>query len=141
MRDSKPWYRKSTDAWYAQVNRRQIRLVKGRDNRQEAKRKLAELLVAVQPVKTDALTVAQVCDKFLAFSQIEHKPDTYDWYHFYLQKFCDRHGVNADRKGRSRAGRNGRCIDGHFRVGSGPGPTHLNNWNFGVFASQKLILY
>jgi integrase len=92
VRDPKPWYRKSTDSWYAQVNRRQICLAKGRDNRQEAKRKLAEILAGVQPVKTDSLTAAQVCDKFLAFSQVEHHPDTYAWHLHYLQKFCDRHG-------------------------------------------------
>ena len=58
MRDPKPWYRKSTDSWYAQVNRRQTCLAKGRDNRQEAKRKLAEILAGVRPVKTDSLTAA-----------------------------------------------------------------------------------
>ncbi len=92
MRDPKPWYRKSTDAWYAQVNRKQVRLANGRDNRIEAKRKLAEIIAGVRPVKTDTLTTAKVCDKFLAFSQAEHAPDTYAWHQFYLQKFCDRYG-------------------------------------------------
>lgn len=92
MRDPKPWYRKSTDAWFAQVDRRQIRLADGRGNRNEAKRKLAEILAGAQPVKTDALTAAQVCDRFLVFSRAEHKPDTYKWYLSYLQMFCDRHG-------------------------------------------------
>lgn len=92
MRDPKPWYRKSVDAWFAQVNRRQIRLANGLDNRHEAKRKLAELLLGTQPVKTDVLTVSQVCDTFLTFSKAEHKPDTYEWHRFYLQKFCGRYG-------------------------------------------------
>jgi len=92
MRDPKPWYRKSTNAWFAQVDGRQIRLANGRDNRNEAKRKLAEILAGVQPLKTATLTAAQVCDKFLSFSQAEHKSEIYDGYLFYLQKFCDRHG-------------------------------------------------
>jgi integrase len=92
MRDPKPWYRKSTDAWYAQVDRRQIRLANGRDNRNEAKRKLAEIIAGIQPVKPDTLTAAQVCDKFLGFSKAEHKAETYSGYLYYLQKFCDRNG-------------------------------------------------
>ena len=37
------------------------------------------------------------------------------------KKLARRWPVNATRNGRSRAGRNGRCINGHFRVGSGLG--------------------
>ena len=50
---------------------------------EEAKRKLAEIIAGVRPVKTDSLTASQVCDKFLAFSQVEHKSDTYKWHLFY----------------------------------------------------------
>jgi integrase len=51
------------------------------------------LIAGHTPVATDALSAAQVCDKFLTFSQAEHNPDTYAWHLFYLRKFCDRHGT------------------------------------------------
>jgi integrase len=51
------------------------------------------LIAGHSPATPGALSAAQVCDKFLTFSQAEHHPDTYAWHLFYLQKFCDRHGT------------------------------------------------
>lgn len=93
MRDPKPWYRKSVDAWYAQIDGRQVRLAKGRDNRAEAKRRLAELIAGLAPIATDALSVAQVCDRYLSHSRAEHAADTFKWHRYFLQKFCDAHGT------------------------------------------------
>lgn len=92
MREPSPWYRASTDAWYVQLHGKQVRLAKGRDNRTEAKRKLKVLLAAAKPIATDRLTTAQLCDRFLAFSKVEHTHDTFIWHRNFLQKFCDHYG-------------------------------------------------
>jgi integrase len=92
VREPKPWYRKSTDAWYAQVHQKQIRLATGRANRAEAKRKLTELLNKPTEKLESSFSAAQICDKYLTHSQNEHTTPTFEWHKFYLQKFCDLHG-------------------------------------------------
>lgn len=41
---SKPWYREERDAWYVQINGKQVMLAKGKANKAEAKRKWVKLL-------------------------------------------------------------------------------------------------
>ena len=41
---SKPWYWTAKDAWYVQLNRKQVMLAKGKANKAEAKRKWHELM-------------------------------------------------------------------------------------------------
>jgi hypothetical protein len=36
MRPQKPWYRASKDAWYVEINGRQVRLAKGKANQKAA---------------------------------------------------------------------------------------------------------
>jgi hypothetical protein len=43
--------------------------------------------------KAEAVKVCSVCDLFLEWSAKRHKTDTYSWYQFFLQNFCDKYGL------------------------------------------------
>jgi integrase len=94
----KPFFRSFDGWWYAQIRvgtkRKQVKLVKGKENEQEAYRAFCRLLAdhEGEAPKAEALTVASVCDLFLDYSQKQHKPETYQLYRYYLQDFCDTHG-------------------------------------------------
>ena len=94
----KPYFRTFDGWWYAQLRvgtkRKQIKLVKGKENEQEAYPPFCRLLAehegeAPQP---QARTVAVLCDLFLDHSQQHHDPETYKLYKHFLQDFCDLHG-------------------------------------------------
>jgi integrase len=94
----KPFFRAFDGWWYAQIRvgakRKQVKLVKGRDNEQEAYRAFCRLMAesgACVPEPTK-LAVAAVCDLFLDHSQRHNEPATYAWYNKYLQDFCAHHG-------------------------------------------------
>ncbi|MFO0849976.1 MAG: site-specific integrase [Gemmataceae bacterium] len=94
MRQPKPWYRASKDAWFVELGGKQIRLAKGRDSEKQALEAFYRLMSA-RPENLpppDRLTVTQLCDLFLDHSQRHHSPDTYDNYRHFLQAFCDAHG-------------------------------------------------
>ena len=90
-----PFYRRSNDSWYVQFGKKQVRLAKGKANRADAYRRFAELIAGdVGRMREPGLvTVAQACDLFLDHAQRHTAPDTYKFYRFFLQAFCDRHGT------------------------------------------------
>src|SRR4051812_25552821 len=93
MKFPKPFFRKAKQAWYLQLGGRQISL--GKD-RAEAFRRYQEILLHERgqvAAPQTALTVAQVCDLFLDWSQKHNDPQTYHWYKDYLQSFCDLYGT------------------------------------------------
>jgi integrase len=90
-----PWYRKHDDWWYCQVGRKQIKLVKGKSNKKEARRQfdlLDENQFRKTPSHLDRLTVIQICRAFMKFSRRNHDPDTTDWFRRFLKQFCRRFG-------------------------------------------------
>ncbi|QJW98443.1 tyrosine-type recombinase/integrase [Frigoriglobus tundricola] len=94
----KPFFRTFDGWWYAQLDtpgqRKQVKLVKGKENEREAYRAFCRLVADeghVSPTTVNP-TVATVCDLFLDASQRLHKPDTFEWHRYYLQSFCDHHG-------------------------------------------------
>jgi integrase len=94
----KPYFRAFDGWWYAQVRvgakRKQIKLVKGKENEQEAYRAFCRVLADHEgdaPPPT-AMTVAAVCDLFLDQSEKNNKPETFQLYRYYLQDFCETHG-------------------------------------------------
>ncbi|SRR5579871_2121883 len=92
MKFPKPFFRKSKQAWYVQLGKKQHSL--GKD-REEAFRRYRELLLheegkTGEPGKP--LTVAEVFDLFLEWSSQHNDKRTYDWYKDFLQSFCDLHG-------------------------------------------------
>jgi integrase len=92
-----PWYRKFNDTWYVQVGQRQIPLAKGRQNRQEAYRRFAELQAQQDlsdPAQSvEALNLASLAEGFLAWTHRHQAPATYQWYREYLQGFCNVEGL------------------------------------------------
>lgn len=94
----KPFFRAFDGWWYAQVRfgakRKQIKLVRGKENEQEAYRAFCRVVADHEgdAPAPQAMTVAAVCDLFLDHSQKHHAPDTYSLYRYYLQDFCETHG-------------------------------------------------
>lgn len=94
MRQPKPWFRASKNAWFVELGGKQIRLAKGRESEREAYDAFYRLMSA-RPEHLpppDKITVARLCDLFLDHSQRHHSPDTYALYRHFLQSFCDAHG-------------------------------------------------
>ena len=92
---TKPWYRASKDAWYVEINGKQVRLAKGRENEKAARDAFYKLMAngSGKLPEADTLRVATVCDLFLDHSQKHHVPDSYQWYRGYLQDFCNLYGT------------------------------------------------
>jgi integrase len=94
----KPFYRSFDGWWYAQVRvgsqRKQIKLVKGKENEQEAYRAFCRVIADLEgeAPKPHAMTVAAVCDLFLDHSEKHNKAETFQLYRYYLQDFCETHG-------------------------------------------------
>jgi integrase len=93
----KPWYRKSKDAWYVEIDGRQVQLAKGKDARRAAETKFHELMLQrarEEAAKADPRTILAraVCDLFLIAAEKTVEAGTFQWYKKYLQSFCDLHG-------------------------------------------------
>jgi integrase len=92
MKFPKPFFRKSKQAWYLQVGKKQVSLGKDRDAAFERYRQIMLHERGQFTAAPTALTVDQVSDLFLEHSQRHNEPTTYEWYKQYLQDFCDRYG-------------------------------------------------
>jgi len=94
----KPYFRAFDGWWYAQVRlgtkRKQIKLVKGKENEQEAYRAFCRVIADHEgdAPPPQAMTVAAVCDLFLDQCEKNNKPETFQLYRYYLQDFCETHG-------------------------------------------------
>ena len=100
MRPRKPWFRTSKNAWYVNFNGSQVRLADGPKNlvsRSKAERALSRLTLETsgEISRSKVLSVAEVCDLFLDFSDQHHEPATYRWYADFLNNFCKRWGKLA----------------------------------------------
>ena len=84
----KPFYKKSHNAWYCEIGRRQIRL--GQD-KEEAFREYHRLMAGEEPV-TSKTTVFDLVDQFLVWTQENREASTYLWYLNRCQSFIDHIG-------------------------------------------------
>ena len=107
MRQPKPWFRSSKNAWYVEHYGKQCRLGEHPDGSPPPKKakagwnapqpildafyKLMATDPATLPSPADIFTV-QVCDLFLGYAERHNEPATYRWYQYFLQRFCDLHG-------------------------------------------------
>jgi integrase len=104
MRQPKPWFRASKNAWYVEYNFKQIRLGEHPAGEPPPKRgKLGwnppldivrafnRLIIdgSAQPIALDDPAVATICDLFLAWSQKHHKDSTYAWNKSFLESFAN----------------------------------------------------
>lgn len=107
MRQPKPWFRSSKQAWYVEHDGRQVRLGVHPEDAPPPKKSKAGWnppkaiqdafykLMAAEPGSLPAaaaLTVAAACDLFLDHSKRHNEPDTFENYRHFLQSFCDRYG-------------------------------------------------
>ena len=83
MRKPKPWFRKSTRSWYAQIDGRQVPL--GRD-KQEAQRKYHSLMAGRRNGHSIG-RVDELLDEFLEHVEHNQKPNTYRLYKSYIGDF------------------------------------------------------
>lgn len=94
MRQPKPWFRSSKDAWYVEFNGKQRMLAKGRDHEKAAWDAFYKLM-ATDPAKLPKaadIIVAVVCDLFLDHAAKHNDARTFAWYKSFLQDFCGRYG-------------------------------------------------
>lgn len=91
----RPWFRKATGWWMAQVDRKQVKLAQGKGARQEAEKKLRELLTLrdLNPTpESGRLTVAAVIDLFLEHAKAKYSERTLYERKIILQSFAEAHG-------------------------------------------------
>lgn len=87
MRDPKPWYRKSSKAWYAQIGGRQVRLG---ETERAAKTKLKELLKKPEQVTSEPLKL--LFDRYLAYCEQNLAKDTFEKNYYHLKRFSAKIG-------------------------------------------------
>jgi integrase len=92
-----PWYRASRDAWYVQIDGRQVKLADGKDSEEKAWREYHRLMAAKADREEARQTAAgrtarEVCDIFLCHAETAVEARTFDWYRRCLQSFCKLHG-------------------------------------------------
>ncbi|OWK45540.1 tyrosine-type recombinase/integrase [Fimbriiglobus ruber] len=95
---SRPWFRKQTGWWMAQVNHKQEKLAKGKENKREAEQKLRDLLslqAANPQPDSGRLTVAAVIDLYIEFAKSRLDPTTLEERKRYFQAFAEAHGFRA----------------------------------------------
>src|SRR4051794_18562394 len=65
VREAKPWFRKFDGWWYVEVQGKQTKLAKGKDNRAEAVRQFHILMSGTKPAAPKTLLASEVADLFL----------------------------------------------------------------------------
>ena len=86
MRRGEPWYWQVRDGWYVQVNGKQVKLAKGKENKGEAYEAFYKLMAAEgrMPPPKD-LTLGELVAKFRVWSEGEHAANTRAWYEAQLK--------------------------------------------------------
>jgi integrase len=99
----RPWFRKQTGWWMAQVAGKQEKLAKGKKNKDVAEQKLRDILTlrATNPdPESGRLTVAAVINLYIEFAKSRLDPTTLEERKRYFQSFAEEHGfrVVSDRE-------------------------------------------
>lgn len=85
----KPFFKKSHNQWYVEIDRRQICLGPNQD---ATFRQYHQLMQAPpKPQASQNPLVVELSDSFLDWVQKERAPDTFEWYRYRLQRFCERY--------------------------------------------------
>lgn len=108
-RPHQPWFRTSTDWWMIEINGKQHRLAKGRENKRQAENQFHRLMVEIEAnpgVEGSDATVASLLDEYLVNLKLRNrsKRTIYERSR-YLQLFAEDFG--QQRIGQMKAG-------GHF---------------------------
>ena len=85
MKERRPWFRASKNAWYVEVDGKQIRLATGEENRQAALDAFYKLMAGEKRQQPrGGILVVTVCDLFLDYSVKRHTPESYQHYKHFL---------------------------------------------------------
>ena len=87
-RHPKPWFRKARGAWFVTLNGVQHNL--GPDKK-EAFDRFYDLMRQPQTRSVSSQSLAAVIDAFLDWVQRNRSPDTFEWYRYRLERFCQRY--------------------------------------------------
>jgi len=88
MRQPKPYFKKSHNAWYANIGpgKRPVRLARGRENEAAAYDEYHKLMAGRQPTSPDC-TVVDLAQRFLDYHKSNSKPRTVEFYFRALDSF------------------------------------------------------
>jgi integrase len=84
----KPFFKKSRGLWYVEIDRKQINLGSDRD---EAQRRYHQLMLQPRQKPVAPTSLAAIVDSFLEWVEKHRSPETYEWYRYRLQRFCERY--------------------------------------------------
>ncbi len=87
-RQPKPWYRKDRDAWFVTVAGTRHNL--GPDKKQAMERFYA-LMREPKTAKVASTSFAAIADAFLDWLTSNRAQETYGWYQYRLERFCQRY--------------------------------------------------
>ncbi|MGE0758373.1 MAG: tyrosine-type recombinase/integrase [Pirellulaceae bacterium] len=87
-RQPKPWYRADRDAWFVTVNGTRHNLG---SNKKHAFDRFYELMRQPQAAKVASQSFAAIADVFLDWVEKHRSPDTYVWYQYRIERFCQRY--------------------------------------------------
>jgi integrase len=91
----RPWFRAATGWWMAQIDRKQVKLAKGKDKKTDAQKRLRELLTLRDKnpsPESGLLTVAAVIELFLDHAKMKYDPQTLYNRKLIYQDFAEAHG-------------------------------------------------
>ncbi|QJX01174.1 tyrosine-type recombinase/integrase [Frigoriglobus tundricola] len=94
----RPWFRKQTGWWMAQVAGKQEKLARGKENKREAEQKLRDILTLRETnpePESGRLTVAAVIDLYCDFAKTRLSETTYEERKRYFQSFAEKHGFRV----------------------------------------------
>lgn len=94
----RPWFRKQTGWWMAQVDHKQEKLAKGKENKRAAEQKLRDILTlraTNSEPESGQLTVAAVIDLYIEFAKSRLASTTLEERKRYFQSFAELHGFRV----------------------------------------------
>lgn len=87
-RQPKPWFRKDRQAWFVTVHGQRHNL--GPDKKAAFER-FYTLMRQPAAKKISIDSFVAIADAFLEWTQQHRSPDTYDWYRYRIERFCQRY--------------------------------------------------
>ena len=83
----KPFFKKARKQWYVEIQRRQIALGPDRD---EAFKRYHELMRQPESRTVNPSSFPAIVDAFLEWVKKNRSPDTFEWYRYRCERFCQR---------------------------------------------------
>ncbi|MCE9562644.1 MAG: site-specific integrase [Planctomycetes bacterium] len=94
----RPWFRKQTGWWMAQVAGKQEKLARGKENKKAGEQKLRDILTLRETnpePDSGRLTVAAVINLYIESAKSRIKPTTHEERKRYFQSFAETHGFRV----------------------------------------------